>query len=56
VLATVAADIFVGYTTLGERAKWLPSLVKPRGLGIATPGAAGENRVLERPPRWAVRS
>jgi hypothetical protein len=27
VLATVAADIFVGYTTLGERAKWLPSLV-----------------------------
>src|SRR5437660_8892268 len=30
VLATVAADIFVGYTTLGERAKWLTSLVKPR--------------------------
>src|SRR5215472_7029746 len=26
VLATVTADIFVGYTTLRERAKWLPSL------------------------------
>jgi len=29
-LATVAADIFVGYTTLNERAKWFPSLVKAR--------------------------
>src|SRR5512135_3881402 len=29
-LATVAADIFVGYSTLHERAKWLPSLVKAR--------------------------
>jgi hypothetical protein len=28
VLATVAADILVGYTFLRERAKWLPSLVK----------------------------
>src|SRR2546428_10150370 len=30
VMATVAADIFVGDTTLRERAKWVPSLVKPR--------------------------
>lgn len=29
VLATVAADILVGYSSLRERAKWLPSLVKP---------------------------
>src|SRR5579864_6329151 len=30
VLATVAADIFVGYTTLRERAKWLPALASAR--------------------------
>src|SRR5258707_9196212 len=30
VLATVAADIFVGYSSLRERAKWVPALVKPR--------------------------
>ena len=45
VLATVAADIFVGYTTLGERAKWLPSLVKPRDWELQHQRSA--NRVLE---------
>src|SRR2546421_10425748 len=34
VLATVAADIFVGHSSLRERAKWLPSLVKPRGWEV----------------------
>src|SRR5260370_337754 len=45
VLATVAADIFVGYTTLGERAKWVPSLVKPRDWELQHQRSA--NRVLE---------
>src|SRR5256885_1958329 len=45
VLATVAADIFVGYTTLGERAKWLPSLVKPRDWELQHQRSA--NRGLE---------
>src|SRR3989441_10212972 len=45
VLATVAADIFVGYTTLSERAKWLPSLVKPRDWELQHQRSA--NRVLE---------
>ncbi len=45
VLATVAADIFVGYTTLGERAKWLPLLVKPRDWELQHQRSA--NRVLE---------
>src|SRR5258708_7095695 len=45
VLAAVAADIFVGYTTLGERAKWLPSLVKTRDWELQHQRAA--NRVLE---------
>jgi predicted unusual protein kinase regulating ubiquinone biosynthesis (AarF/ABC1/UbiB family) len=45
VLATVAADIFVGYTTLAERAKWLPSLVKPRDWELQH--QRGANRVLE---------
>src|SRR5437763_3626648 len=45
VLATVAADIFVGYTTLSERAKWLPSLVKPRDWQLQHQRSA--NRVLE---------
>ena len=45
VMATVAADIFVGYTTLGERAKWLPSLVKPRDWELQHQRSA--NRVLE---------
>src|SRR5260221_11442943 len=45
VLATVAADIFVGYTTLGERAKWLPSLVKPRDWELQHQRSS--NRVLE---------
>src|SRR2546421_10296914 len=45
VMATVAADIFVGYTTLGEREKWLPSLVKPRDWELQHQRSA--NRVLE---------
>lgn len=45
VLATVAADIFVGYATLSERAKWLPSLVKPRDWELQHQRSA--NRVLE---------
>ncbi len=45
VLATVAADIFVGYTTLRERAKWLPSLVQPRDWELQHQRSA--NRVLE---------
>ena len=44
-LATVAADIFVGYTTLNERMKWLPSLVKPRDWELQHQRSA--NRVLE---------
>src|SRR5215831_13292480 len=44
-MATVAADIFVGYTMLGERAKWLPSLVKPRDWELQHQRSA--NRVLE---------
>jgi len=45
VLATVAADILVGYTSLRERAKWLPSLVKPRDWQLQHRRSA--NRVLE---------
>ena len=41
----MAADIFVGYTTLSERAKWLPSLVKPRDWELQHQRSA--NRVLE---------
>src|SRR5690349_6816210 len=45
VMATVAADIFVGYTTLGEREKWLPYSVKPRDWELQHQRSA--NRVLE---------
>lgn len=45
VLATVAADIFVGYTSLREREKWLPTLVKPRDWQLQHQRNA--NRVLE---------
>jgi predicted unusual protein kinase regulating ubiquinone biosynthesis (AarF/ABC1/UbiB family) len=45
VLATIAADIFVGYTSLRERAKWLPSLVKPQDWQMQHQRSA--NRVLE---------
>jgi len=45
VLATVAADIFVGYTSLRERAKWLSSLVQPRDWQLQHQRSA--NRVLE---------
>jgi ubiquinone biosynthesis protein len=44
-LATVSADIFVGYTTLSERAKWLPSLVKASDWELQH--QRGANRVLE---------
>lgn len=45
VLATVAADILLGYTTLRERAKWLPSLVKPSDWQLQHQRSA--DRVLE---------
>jgi predicted unusual protein kinase regulating ubiquinone biosynthesis (AarF/ABC1/UbiB family) len=45
VLSTVAADIFVGYTNLSERAKLLPSLVKPRDWELQHQRSA--NRVLD---------
>jgi ubiquinone biosynthesis protein len=45
VLATVAADILVGYITLRERAKWLPALVKPRDWQLQHQRSA--DRVLE---------
>src|SRR5438132_3241832 len=45
VLATVGADIFVGYSSLRERAKWLPSLVKPRDWELQH--QRGASRVLE---------
>jgi predicted unusual protein kinase regulating ubiquinone biosynthesis (AarF/ABC1/UbiB family) len=45
VMATVAADIFVGYTTLVEREKWVPSLVKPQDWELQHQRSA--NRVLE---------
>jgi ubiquinone biosynthesis protein len=45
VMATVAADIFIGYTTLAERAKWLPSVVEPRDWELQHQRSA--NRVLE---------
>jgi hypothetical protein len=45
VLATVAADILVGYTTLRERAKWLPSLVKPLDWQLQHQRSA--DRILE---------
>ncbi len=37
VLAAVAADIFVGYTTLDERAKWFAISGEAAGLGVAAP-------------------
>ncbi|HZU00418.1 MAG TPA: AarF/UbiB family protein, partial [Ktedonobacteraceae bacterium] len=45
VLATVAADIFVGYTTLRERAQYWPSLVQPRDWQLQHQRSA--TRVLE---------
>src|SRR5256886_17670610 len=50
-LATVAADIFVGYTTLGERAKWLPSLVNPRDWGLQHQRRATRRLETPAPPR-----
>ena len=44
-LATITADIFVGYTTLKERAKWVPSLIKARDWEMQHQRSA--NRVLE---------
>src|SRR5579859_3600652 len=45
VLATVAADIFVGYSSLRDRAKWLPSLVAPGDWELQH--QRGADRVLD---------
>src|SRR6266536_3496950 len=45
VLTAVAADIFVGYTTLRERAKWAPSLVQQKDWELQHQRSA--NRILE---------
>ena len=45
VMACVTADIVLGYSTLGERAKWFPQLVKPRDWELQHQRSA--NRVLE---------
>ena len=45
VMACVTADIVLGYSTLGERAKWFPPLVKPRDWELQHQRSA--NRVLE---------
>jgi hypothetical protein len=44
VMATVAAHILVGYTTLAERAKWLPSLLKPRDWELQHQRSAKRSR------------
>ncbi len=45
VMATVTADMFLGYSMLGQRAKWFPQLVKPRDWKLQHQRSA--NRVLE---------
>jgi ubiquinone biosynthesis protein len=45
VLATVTADIFVGYTALRERAQWMPYLVQPKDWELQHKRSA--NRVLD---------
>jgi ubiquinone biosynthesis protein len=45
VMACVSADIFLGYSTLKERAKWFPALVKPRDWDLQHQRSA--SRVLE---------
>ncbi len=45
VMACVAADILLGYSTLRERAKWFPPLVAPRDWELQHQRSA--NRVLE---------
>ena len=45
VMASVSADIFLAYSTLSERAKWSPSLVKPWDWDLQHQRSA--NRVLE---------
>ncbi len=45
VLATVAADIVAGYTSLRERARWLPALVGPKDWKLQH--QRGANRVLD---------
>ena len=45
VLAAVAADIFLGYSTLHERAQWLPSLVQSKDWELQH--QRGAARVLE---------
>lgn len=45
VLTTVAADIFVGYFSLRERAQWVPSLAQPKDWEMQH--QRGANRVLD---------
>jgi predicted unusual protein kinase regulating ubiquinone biosynthesis (AarF/ABC1/UbiB family) len=45
VLGTLAADIFVGYTSLRERGKWAPALVQPRDWELQHQRSA--SRVLD---------
>jgi predicted unusual protein kinase regulating ubiquinone biosynthesis (AarF/ABC1/UbiB family) len=45
VMACAAADVFLGYSTLGERAKWLPTLVELQDWELQHRRSA--NRVLE---------
>jgi predicted unusual protein kinase regulating ubiquinone biosynthesis (AarF/ABC1/UbiB family) len=45
VLATVAADIFAGYISLRERARWWPSLVRPQDWDLQH--QRGANRALD---------
>lgn len=45
VLGTVAADIFAGYTTLRERARWWPDFVRARDWNLQH--QRGANRILD---------
>lgn len=45
ILATIAADIMSGYTTLRERARWWPPLVQPQDWELQH--QRGANRVLD---------
>ncbi len=45
VLGTVAADIFAGYTTLRERARWWPGLVRARDWNLQH--QRGTNHILD---------
>ena len=41
VLATLAADLYLGYTTLRERERWLPATVRDEDWGLAHRRGAG---------------